>query len=480
MPPNDKDINTWESQRLDMQEFYRRKQQAMEGQRNAMMVRARRIDIDKTWVDEAPAFPPGVWDRVKQDMSRILMERDYGLDKPKKKTAKEMTAKALIEASEKINALEEILTRIQKEPLILYQIDRISKDRKHAFVTKQDTEIRIEACPKLEQYDEVLLHPKSFQIVEHLGKPPLVASRFTQDNPPNISWDDIGGLEEAKRDMIEAVEMPHRNQKLFKHYHKKPIKGILLSGPPGCGKTMLGKAAATCLSHIYDKETTRTGFLYVKGPEILDQFVGQTEKCIRDLFQDAQRHQEENGYPAIIFIDEADSILAARGTSTIGLGNTIVPQFLTEMDGLSPSSAIVIIATNRPDILDPAIVRDGRIDRKVKVTRPTRDSALAILLSNLKGIPLHSREKLTTEQYAVALRDAFFRPDRVIRRGEPLSSIVNGAMLANCINIAVSYAVHRDLAHKTFTGLTLEDGIEAIGRLQRSSNSIRHDLEVDQ
>jgi hypothetical protein len=235
-------------------------------------------------------------------------------------------------AKETIKELSEILERVQKEPLILYTVDRLSKDNKHAYVKKGETDLRIEACKDLKKGDEVLLHPKTFQIVERLGKPPLEASRFAPDTIPDVKWDNIGGLAEAKADLIEAVELPHKNKGLFEYYGKKQIKGILLAGPPGCGKTMLGKAAANSLATIYGKENARTGFLYVKGPEILNQYVGQTEQTIREMFEDARRHKVEHGYPAIIFLDEADAILATRGTRNVGIGNTIVPMFLTEMD----------------------------------------------------------------------------------------------------------------------------------------------------
>lgn len=274
--------------------------------------------------------------------------------------------------------------------------------------------------------------------------------------------------------MIEAIEMPHNNKELFKYYNKKQIKGILLSGPPGCGKTMLGKAAANSLSDTYGKDNARTGFLYVKGPEILNQYVGNTEQTIRDMFYDAKRHKEENGYPAIIFLDEADAILATRGSRNVGIGNTIVPQFLTEMDGLEESSAIVIIATNRPDVLDPAIVRDGRIDRKVTVTRPDVKNAAVILGMNLKRVPIHKDYEVDT--LAEDMAALFYSDDRFISNDKLLRDVVNGAMLANCVDIAVSSAIRRDMKSKKKTGIVPEDLIAAIERIQMQSHDVKHDL----
>lgn len=388
---------------------------------------------------------------------------------------KDASAEALATAQKTIKEMEEILTRVQSEPLILYTIDRLTKDKKHAFVKKGDTDLRIASCPDLDWGDEVLLHPKTFQIVERIGKPPLEASRFSPDTIPDVQWSDIGGLEDAKADMIEAIEMPHSNKELFAFYKKPDVKGILLSGPPGCGKTMLGKAAAASLSRIYGRESARTGFLYVKGPEILNQYVGQTEQTIRDMFFDAYRHKQERGYPAIIFLDEADAILAARGTRNVGIGNTIVPMFLTEMDGLEASGAIVIIATNRPDVLDPAIVRDGRIDRKVMVTRPNQLNATQILRLNLQRVPLADGEGWG--EMGDKMAEAIYSHEARVAPGVFLRDIINGAMLANTVNIAVSFAIRRDMASGKQSGVTMDDALAAINRIQTQSAGILHTLE---
>jgi ATP-dependent 26S proteasome regulatory subunit len=383
-------------------------------------------------------------------------------------------AQLLGEAQATIRELMETLERIKKEPLLLQQVDRVSKDEKHCFIKQNEKQMRIEGIKELRAGDEVLLHPKTFQIVEHLGRPPLEISRFVPDAVAQVAWDDIGGNDEAKEVLREAIEFPSLYKELFKAYGKKQIKGILLSGPPGCGKTMLGRACATAMSAVHKKKASRTGFLYVKGPEILNCYVGNSEQTIRDLFFDAKRHQEEFKYPAIIFIDEADAILATRGSRNVGIGNTIVPAFLTEMDGLEESGAIVIIATNRPDVLDPAIVRDGRIDRKVVVARPTQEEGALILAKNLMKIPV----QFDMLKMAKEVTEVIWSSDCRVTKDILLRDIISGAMLANIVQIATSLAMRRDM-DKEPGGLVLDDLITAVNIVQKQCHGIRHALESE-
>lgn len=381
----------------------------------------------------------------------------------------------LEEARGIIKEQNDILERLKKDALILHTIDRISKDKKYTFVAKNGVEMRIEAPEGLERGMEVLLHPKSMQIVENLGFPPLEASRFSPSKIPGVTWDDIGGLETAKADMMEAIELPHKHKELFAHYKKRPLKGILLSGAPGCGKTMLGKAAANALARIHGGESARTGFLYVKAPEVLNQYVGQTEQTIRDMFMDANRHHAEHGYPAIIFIDEADAILATRGSRNIGIGNTIVPAFLTEMDGLEASTAIVILATNRPDILDPAIVREGRIDRKIHVDRPDQRNAENIVKINLRNFPISPEYEM--DDLAAGMAAEIYNAERYIKDDRRLCDIVSGALIASCVDLAVSSAIHRDILIGDKGGITPDDVLYAVDRIQQQNRGVNHDFD---
>jgi transitional endoplasmic reticulum ATPase len=200
---------------------------------------------------------------------------------------------------------------------------------------------------------------------------------------PNVPWDQVGGLDELKQSLIEAVEWPLSHPKIFSRMGITPPKGILLYGPPGCGKTLLARAVAT---------ESKANFISIKGPELLSKWVGESEKAIREVFRKAKMAS-----PCIIFFDEFDSIAPSRGrhTSDSGVTEKVLSQFLTELDGLEVMKDIVVIAaTNRPDILDPALIRPGRIDRILLVSSPDEKGRLEILKIFTKEMPLTSNIKL--------------------------------------------------------------------------------------
>ncbi|MFX1468018.1 MAG: CDC48 family AAA ATPase, partial [Promethearchaeota archaeon] len=200
---------------------------------------------------------------------------------------------------------------------------------------------------------------------------------------PNVNWDQVGGLDELKQKLVEAVEWPLSYPKIFKRMGITPPKGILLYGPPGCGKTLLARAIAT---------ESKANFISIKGPELLSKWVGESEKAIREVFRKAKMAS-----PCIIFFDEFDSIAPSRGrhSSDSGVSEKVLSQFLTELDGLEVMKDIVVIAaTNRPDILDPALIRPGRIDRILLVPAPTEKERLEILKIFTKDMPLTNNIKL--------------------------------------------------------------------------------------
>ncbi len=193
---------------------------------------------------------------------------------------------------------------------------------------------------------------------------------------PNVKWEDIGGLEEPKQELMETVEWPLRYGPLYRHMNAVPPKGVLLYGPPGTGKTLLAKAVAT---------ESQANFISVKGPEFLSKWVGESEKAVRETFRKARQ-----AAPCVIFLDEIDAIAPVRGTShDSGVTERVISQILTEMDGLEAlHNVIVIAATNRPDIIDPALLRPGRFDRMVYIGPPDLEARKEILKIHTKGKPL--------------------------------------------------------------------------------------------
>lgn len=339
---------------------------------------------------------------------------------------------------------------------------------------------------KPETGDRVVLDQNALLIGMNLGKED---ERFSFTAATNVAWDDIGGLAEAKKQMVEAIELPFRYPDIYKHYSKKPIKGVLLYGPPGCGKTMLGKAAATALAKLHIGNSAPSGFIYIKGPEILDRFVGVAEATIRSIFERSRKHKETYGYPAVIFIDEADAILGKRGMGiSSDIERTIVPQFLAEMDGLEETGSIVLLATNRADILDPAVTRDGRVDRKVKVTRPDLIASKDIFKLYLKSVPLyngHTRDELSD----VAARE-LFSEKRVLysvqlngnhkgeSRGFTLGHLASGAMVAGIVDQATSIALHRDIVSGKPQGMSKDDLVQAVECTFRQNFDLNHNDEI--
>lgn len=310
--------------------------------------------------------------------------------------------------------------------------------------------------------------------------------KYTLGESPNVKWEEICGLEEAKLQMREAIELPHQNPEIFAYYNKKPPKGILLYGDPGCGKTMLGKAAATSLAAIYGEESLQTSFIYLKGSEVLNKYVGESEKNVRELFKRAKAHKKKHKYPAIIFIDEADGLLGVRGgkanQASVATTSMTVPTFLAEMDGMEDSGAFIILATNRPDALDPAITRDGRIDRKIKITRPSQKDAIEIFKLTMKNTPMFEGESIINLAKFIAVE--VYSDERTyyeVHKSDDeydyfrMRDIVNGAMLVNIVDYGTSLAIRRDLNDKKRTGLSQADMKQAIDYIFAQNRDVNHD-----
>src|SRR5665213_2800275 len=262
---------------------------------------------------------------------------------------------------------------------------------------------------KLRSGDALLLDLRSNLLTEKLIR--QEAEELILEEVPDISYADVGGLDAQIEAITDAVELPYLHRALFHDYDLPALKGILLYGPPGCGKTLIAKAVANSLAKKVAErmgdEHARSYFLNIKGPELLNKYVGETERQIRLVFQRA-REKAEEGYPVIVFFDEMDSLFRTRGTGiSSDMESTIVPQLLAEIDGVETLRNVIVIgASNREDLIDPAILRPGRLDVKIRIERPNVNSAKQIFTQYLvTSLPLAERE----------LKDAGGDPERAVR-----------------------------------------------------------------
>ena len=281
-------------------------------------------------------------------------------------------------------------------------LKEILEDRKRALIIARADEERVAELAasvnvnKLRAGDSLLMDPKSGHIIEKLPKPEV--EELILEEVPDISYEDIGGLDNQLEEIRDAVELPFLHGELFKEHKLEPPKGVLLYGPPGCGKTLVAKAVANSLAKKVAEKLGRTDrqsyFLNIKGPELLNKYVGETERQIRLIFQRAKEKSEE-GVPVIVFFDEMDSLFRTRGSGiSSDIESTIVPQLLAEIDGVeSLKNVIVVGASNREDLIDPAILRPGRLDVKIKIERPNEKSAKDIFAKYLTTeIPIAKTE----------------------------------------------------------------------------------------
>ena len=319
-------------------------------------------------------------------------------------------------------------------------------------------------CAELEQEtfkegDEVILDPTQKVIMKRLPK--RQSKSLVEDDYVPVTWEKVGGQEKVIEEVRKVIEYPILHEEILNKMEYRMPKGFLFYGPPGCGKTLIGKAILSdVVSQLQSKDEGSKDlegrFIHVKGPEILNMWLGESERKVREIFKRARAYKEKGKLP-FIFIDEAESVLGTRQAMRVNnISNTLVPMFCAEMDGIeSVREMVVILATNRPDLIDPAILRPGRIDRKIKVGRPNRKDCEAILKVYLKPeLPIEGERledvvhpfldhlfKKTPEQEALVL---------TLRSGEfkklYWKDFVSGALLEGIVLRAKERAIERAIA----------------------------------
>ncbi|TKB85291.1 MAG: AAA family ATPase [Nitrospira sp.] len=341
---------------------------------------------------------------------------------------------------------------------------------------------------ELKAGDELRIDPGHRIAIEKLED--RKAKTHVLDEVPTVTWEQIGGQQEAISAIRKAIEYPLLHAETFQQFKFTQPKGFLLYGPPGCGKTLIGQAAAASLSKLVSESMASSGktatqppitggaFLHIKGPEILNMWLGESERMVRDLFAKARARRREGALP-FIFIDEAESILGTRRASrSFNISSTLVPMFCSEMDGIeSLRDVVIILASNRPDLIDPAVLRPGRIDRKIKVSRPNRESAAEILKVYLTNeLPLDSsvlaerggdKAKAFASLVDEVIDQIYKRTDenrllsirlrsgqnKVLYRGD----LVSGAILSSIVQRAKEKAIDRMIQSGQSAGLIAQD-----------------------
>ena len=307
--------------------------------------------------------------------------------------------------------------------------------------------------------DMLRLDSRSNLLLERLLQPEV--EHLLLEHVPNVTFADIGGLDDQIEKIRDAVELPFLHADLFAEYQLPAPKGILLYGPPGCGKTLIAKAVANSLAQRVAAKTGddkgRSYFINIKGPELLNKYVGETERQIRLVFQRA-REKSEEGWPVIIFFDEMDSMFRTRGTGVSSdMESTIVPQLLAEIDGADKLQNVIIIgATNREDLIDPAILRPGRLDVKIRVDRPNRNAAQQILLRYLSDDLPYGEGNQIAEIVDLAIDRIFAESadnrflEITYQNGEKeelfYKDFLSGAMLENIVRRAKKKAIKRRIS----------------------------------
>ncbi len=355
---------------------------------------------------------------------------------------------------------------------------------------------------KMRAGEALLLDNRAGLLVERL--PRQEVEELVLEEVPDVTYEDVGGLDAQIEAITDAVELPYLHRELFGTYRLPAPKGILLYGPPGCGKTLIAKAVANSLAkkvaEVTGNTNIRSYFLNIKGPELLNKYVGETERQIRLVFQRA-REKADEGVPVIVFFDEMDSLFRTRGTGiSSDMESTVVPQLLAEIDGVEALRDVIVIgASNREDLIDPAILRPGRLDVKIKIERPNEEAAAQIFSRYLEAdLPIDASEierlgggdpakaaqamieETVVEMYRTDEENQFLEVtyqngDKEILYYRDFSS---GAMIENIVRRAKKLAIKREIAG-TGSGIRAQDLLDSIRREYKENEDLPNTTNPD-